>query len=146
MKILECNDCECNGAGGGGKEGSGVKSQAIAPSPSPPTHPQQRGEHPVVKEHQRACGSASLVTRKNGWWGQGDAAAARAIPVQRENSIRIFPEDKETLTAAWRKSIMAEIQSASGSAAWVDRKNGLRAGVQGRGEHFQAVERNPFIS
>ena len=86
------------------------------------------------------------MTRKNGWWGQGDAAAARAIPVQRENSIRIFPEDKETLTAAWRKTIMAEIQSASGSAAWVERKNGLTAGVQGRGEHFQAVEPNPFIN
>ena len=53
---------------------------------------------------------------------------------------------KKRLRQRGEKTIMAENQSASGSAAWVDRKNGLSAGVQGRGEHFQAVEPNPFIS
>ena len=44
------------------------------------------------------------------------------------------------------KSVVKEHQSASGSAAWVARKNGLSAGVQGGGKHFQAVEPNPFIN
>jgi hypothetical protein len=67
--------------------------------------------------------------------GGGKAMLLRRVRFQYKEKIKFayFQKTKKRLRQRGEKTIVKEHQSASGSAAWVDRKNGLSAGVQGGG-------------